>query len=451
MSEKPLILIVDDAPAVAKSLEVLCAVYGLPAAVATTADEAESILQTRRVGVVIQDMNLSSGRTDGGQGIALFRRLRSIQPGLAVILITAWTSLETAVSLVKEGAIDYMAKPWDDEKLIERVHRALQDRERSDLAQALAIDGAGLVCESTAMRAVVELGLRVAPSNAPLLITGPNGAGKEKLADLIVAKSMRADKPYVKVNAGALPDQLIEAELFGAERGAFTGSDRRRVGRFEAADGGTLLLDEIGNLPEAGQRRLLRVLQSGEFERLGSSSTQRVDVRIVAATNEDLTAAVQDGRFREDLLFRLNVIELAIPPLSARRDDVLPLAEMFIRASALEADTEPKRLPPETREALLQYPWPGNVRELENRARRAMILSQGPELSAADLGIDGDSGKAPSSLSEKEQDERAQITKALRDAQGVVADAARTLGLSRQALYRRMQRLNIVVERVVDR
>ncbi len=454
MSDRPVILIVEDQSAVAKSLQVLFSVYGLPSTVVTSADDAERVVQTTRVGVVVQDMNFSDGRTDGAEGVSLFRRLRRLQPGLPIILITAWTSLETAVSLVKEGAVDYLAKPWDDEKLVERVHRALEAQERQDRALDEATRRAGLVGESAAMTTVLELGLRVADSSAPLLITGPNGAGKEKLADFLVAHSARADRPYVKVNAGALPDQLLEAELFGAERGAFTGSERRRVGRFEAADGGTLLLDEIGNLPETGQRRLLRVLQSGEFERLGSSTTQHVDVRIIAATNEDLSAAVEDGRFRQDLFFRLNVIELAIPPLAARKDDILPLAELFLRSAAVEAGVDPKRLPPSTAAALVAHPWPGNVRELVNRLRRGTLVGRGVDLTVADLGLDepvAAPDAVPVELSSADRDERARITDALTAANGVVADAARSLGLSRQSLYRRMNRLGIIVERVVDR
>jgi len=449
---QPSVLIVEDQSAVAKSLEVLFGVYGLSATVATSAEAAEAAVRDQRIGAVVQDMNFSTGRTDGSEGIALFRRLRRADPGLPIILMTAWTSLETAVSLVKEGAVDYIAKPWDDEKLVERVKRALSDRQRTERAHDQAVGNAGLVSESSAMSSVLELALRVAPSNAPLLITGPNGAGKEKLADLVVANSTRADRPYVKVNAGALPEQLMEAELFGAERGAFTGSDRRRVGRFEAADGGTLLLDEIGNLSEQGQRKLLRALQSGEFERLGSSTTQRVDVRVIAATNEDLGRAVAEGRFREDLLFRLNVIELAVPPLANRREDVLPLAALFLRAAAVEASVEPRNLSQSAEDAMLAYAWPGNVRELENRIRRAMLVGQGPLLSAEDLDLGG-AASDPSTppLSSAERSERDRIEGALRDAGGVIADAARALGLSRQALYRRMHRLGLSVERVVGR
>ena len=449
MAQGAAVLIVEDQPAVAKSLQVLFSVYGFRTIVVATADEAERAVCDDRVAVVVQDMNLSAGRTDGQQGIDLFRRLRRAQLGLPIVLITAWTSLEAAVALVKDGAVDYLAKPWDDEKLVDRVRRVMEEQTRSDEAHNRALRQSGLVCESPAMREVVELGLRVADSNAPLLITGPNGVGKERLADLIVEHSARAQRPYVKVNAGALPDSLIEAELFGAERGAFTGSDKRRIGRFEAADGGTLLLDEIGNLPEAGQRRLLRVLQSGEFERLGSSTTRRVDVRILAATNEELDRAVEQGQFRRDLLYRLNVIELAIPALAQRKEDIVPLAEIFARTAAVEAGTEPRQLPEATREALRTHAWPGNVRELENRIRRALLVGRGPHLLAGDLGI-GESASAPQ-LSANERDERARITAALQEARGVVADAARVLGLSRQSLYRRMGRLGIVVERVVDR
>ncbi len=442
------VLIVEDQAAVAKSLEVLFDLYGLETVCARTADEALEAVSDHKVGVVVQDMNFSAGRTDGVEGVDLFRAMRKADPALPVVLITAWTSLETAVALVKEGAVDYMAKPWDDAKLVARVRRAMTERTRAEDDRTVALRRVGMVCESPAMLAVVDLALQVASSNAPLLITGPNGVGKEKIADLVQVCSGRASEPYVKVNTAALPDELLEAELFGAERGAFTGSERRRVGRFEAANGGTLLLDEIGNLSPAGQRKLLRVLQSGEFERVGSSETREVDVRILAATNEDLGAAVRAGRFREDLLFRLNVIELEVPPLAERQEDILPLTLQFIRDAVVEAGAVDRSLSPDAERALLRHGWPGNVRELANRVRRAVLVSRARELTPADLGLDG-AGAATPRMTEQERSERDQIEAALVAANGVVADAARALGLSRQALYRRMNRFGLAVERIV--
>jgi DNA-binding NtrC family response regulator len=326
------VLIVEDQPAVAHALEVLFGLHGIPCEVASGPGEALERVATGDVGVVLQDMNFSRSATSGAEGAALFRDVRRVDPEMPVLLMTAWTSLETAVELVREGATDYLAKPWDDEKLVASVRnllrlRALQaenlhlKRERSAAREDLARqhDLVGVVYESDIMHRVVSLAVQVAPSDVPILICGPNGAGKEKIAEIVQANSRRRDKPFVRVNVGALPDELLESELFGAEAGAYTGSRRLRIGRFEAADGGTIFLDEIGNLSPAGQVKLLRVLQNKEFERLGSNVPRRVDVRVLCATNADLREAIAAGRFREDLYFRLNVIELAVPPLSERR------------------------------------------------------------------------------------------------------------------------------------
>src|SRR3954464_8783200 len=297
-------LIVEDQPAVATALQVLFEIRGMACAVARSPAEALRRLDAdaaQEIGVVVQDMNFSPEATTGEEGIQLFREIKRRDPGLPVLLITAWTALETAVQLVKEGASDYLAKPWDDEKLLASTRNLLRLRElqlenarlpgrgrRSGEALAERHDLCGAVWASEKMHAVVTLALQVARGDVPVLITGPSGAGKEKLAEIVQASSRRKERPFVRVNAGALPDELLESELFGAEAGAYTGATRRRVGRFEAADGGTLFLDEIGNLSPSGQAKLLRVLQSGEFERLGSSDTHRVDVRVIAATNTDL-------------------------------------------------------------------------------------------------------------------------------------------------------------------
>jgi transcriptional regulator with PAS, ATPase and Fis domain len=267
-----------------------------------------------------------------------------------------------------------------------------------------------------------------------VLITGPNGAGKEKIAEIIHAGSKRRDKPLVKVNAGAIPDDLVESELFGAEAGAYTGSTRLRIGRFEAANGGTLFLDEIGDLSAAGQMKLLRVLQSGEFERLGSSETRRVDVRVITATNSDLQQAIARGTFRQDLYFRIAVVEIVVPPLRERREDVLPLAASFLDRHSLDDASKA---------ALLAHDWPGNVRELQNRVHRAMALASGDTITPSDLGF----GTAGEARAEEVPLERVQIETALLNANGSVSRASEALGLSRQALYRRMEKLGIVLER----
>jgi DNA-binding NtrC family response regulator len=324
------------------------------------------------------------------------------------------------------------------------------------------------------MQSVVSLAVTVAASDVPILITGANGAGKEKLAEIIQANSRRQAGPFVKVNAGALPDQLLEAELFGAEAGAFTGATKLRIGRFEAAAGGTLFLDEIGNLSPSGQAKLLRVLQTGEFERLGSSVTRKVDVRIVSATNVDLNRAIADGTFREDLFFRLNVIELQIPPLADRPDDILPLAEHFLATlPGQDKVAAAFRLGEPAREALLQHEWPGNVRELQNRIQRATLVCGGEVITPEHLGLNignvsshqpsratvaisaavrgaaasESPTRAPTASSDPADPDRAVVEDALMRAGGIVSKAAAEMGVSRQALYRRMERAGIVLER----
>jgi DNA-binding NtrC family response regulator len=442
------VLIVEDQPAVAKALRMLFDLNDIEAEATASPEAAVKAVERREVDLVLQDMNFSPGETSGEEGIALFRRVRAADPDLPILLITAWTSLETAVRLVKEGASDYLAKPWDDAKLVATVRNLLQlrtlklenerlrgERTRTRAALARQHDLRGIVYESEAMHRIVSLAIQIAPSEVPVLITGPNGAGKEKIAEIIHANSRRRQKPLVKVNAGAIPDELLESELFGAEPGAYTGSSRLRIGRFEAANGGTLFLDEIGNLSAAGQMKLLRVLQSGEFERLGSSETRKVDVRVLCATNADLRQAIARGVFRQDLYFRLAVIELHVPPLRDRREDVLPLAGAFL--------TPPKELGDAARAALLAHDWPGNVRELQNRILRATAIGHDDVIDADDLGFNA--AAAPTAA--EVPLERQQIEVALLNASGSVSRAADALGISRQALYRRMEKLGVVIER----
>ncbi|HUO95435.1 MAG TPA: sigma-54 dependent transcriptional regulator [Steroidobacteraceae bacterium] len=436
------VLVIDDNAAVRTALEVLLALDGIAVVGAATPDEGLERLAAGGVDLVIQDMNFSGDTTSGAEGVRLFRAIRAAHPAVPIILLTAWTHLETAVDLVKAGAADYLPKPWDDQRLVTTVRnlvalgRATAEREsiaaeRRAVRAALAAryDLRGAVYESDAMHELFVTATRVARADVPLLLTGPNGAGKEVLADVVQANSAVREGPFIKVNVGALPAELMESELFGAEAGAYTGAAKARAGRFEAADGGTLFLDETGNLSLAGQAKLLRVLETGAFERLGSSTTRRVKVRLIFATNADLKAALRAGTFREDLYYRINVIELKVPPLAARPSDILPLARHFLAPGfALDASAE---------RALVAHPWPGNVRELRNAVQRACLLAREPVLSAAALGLESASEGAER---EPEPDE---IRAALARAGGVVARAARELGLTRQSLYRRMGKLGI--------
>jgi DNA-binding NtrC family response regulator len=439
------VLIIDDNDAVRTALEVLLSLHGLRAVGAANPEAGLARLQAGDVDVVIQDMNFSRDTTSGGEGVHLFHQIRANHPGVPIILLTAWSHLETAVELVKAGAADYVSKPWDDARLLTSLRNLLQlkrvsgefealERERRAAREALAANFnlCGAVYESDQMHALVQMATQVARSDVPVLITGPNGAGKEILAEIVQANSSVQRGPFVRVNVGALPADLVESELFGAEAGAFTGATYARTGRFEAADGGTLFLDEIGNLSLNGQAKLLRVLQTGEFQRLGSTQTRKSRVRIISATNTDLRAAIARGAFREDLYYRINVIELAVPPLSRRPKDILPLARAFLGPThQLDKDAE---------SALLAHPWPGNVRELHNAIKRACLLAPNRHISARVLGLE--SPPAELRMSVREPDRR-EIERALNKTGGVVARAARELGLSRQALYRRMDRLGI--------
>jgi DNA-binding NtrC family response regulator len=466
------VLIVDDQPAVRTALETLFELNNLPTISVSTPQEALQQIATEDVGAVVQDMNYAASETSGDEGARLFRSIRDLDPDMPVLLMTAWTSLETAVALIKDGAADYVAKPWDDQKLLRTVQnlvslRALRQENlrlrsqglRARRALAEKHDLRDVIYASAPMHEAVRLAVSIAPSDAPILITGPNGSGKEKIAEIIVANSRRRDKPFVKVNVGALPDNLFEAELFGAEAGAYTGAAKLRVGRFEAADGGTLFLDELGTLPLPAQAKLLRVLQTGEFERLGSSTTRKANVRILSATNVDLPKAIASGAFREDLFFRLNVIEVFVPPLAYRPEDVLPLANHFLAKEGAKENKTGLSLGEEAVTALLSHDWPGNVRELQNRIQRAVLVGAAAVITSADLGlspsatgthrrIEGPRPPAtPPPSTSAEDPERRSIEEALNRAGGVVSKAAAEMGLSRQALYRRMERLGLTLER----
>ncbi|TMN87596.1 sigma-54-dependent Fis family transcriptional regulator [Pseudoalteromonas phenolica] len=438
------ILIIDDNQAVLDALSLLLEIHGYDVVTAHTPFEAEQVVRYQRIALAIQDMNFTADTTSGEEGKHLFYSLRSLNAHLPIILITAWTELETAIELVKAGAADYLAKPWDDNKLVTCVANLIelgkakqdnavysrQQTERQSSHEEANL--AGLIYASTAMERVVDMALQLAKSDVSVLITGPNGSGKERIAEIVQLNSALVEQPFVKVNAGALPSELIEAELFGAEAGAYTGANKQRIGRFEAADGGTLFLDEIGNLPPSGQMKLLRVLQTGEFERLGSVQTQKVNVRVISATNADLLQDIKAGRFREDLYYRLNVIELRLPPLNERQDDIIPLINYFLPNREFGIATE---------QALVNYPWPGNVRELENACKRAGVLKPQGQLNFTDFGLE-DSVSSSKKQVNKEPD-KAEIEAAMREYHGVVAKVARHFGLSRQALYRRLQKFEI--------
>ncbi|CAN5272067.1 sigma-54 dependent transcriptional regulator [soil metagenome] len=441
------VLIIDDNPAVGEALSLLLSLHDIRSLVALDPETGLSMIDREAVDIVIQDMNFGGDTTSGDEGVALFRAIRAKQPDLPVILLTAWTRLENAVELVKAGAADYLAKPWNDTKLLATVENLIElaestrevtrlrqeRRARHDaLARRYLLDG--IVFASEAMERTLELACQVARADVPVLITGPNGSDKERIAAIVHANSSVRSGPFIAVNCGALPGELIEAELFGAESGAYTGATRSREGRFDAAHDGTLFLDEIGNLPLGGQVKLLRVLETGQFERVGSSRTRQVKVRVLSATNSDLQSMVRAGTFREDLYYRLNVIEVMLPALATRRDDIMPLAEHFLAGRAALADS--------ARDALLAHAWPGNVRELKNVIERAALLAKDGVIPASLLGLPA---RAPVAAPARTLDEpsRESVAAALADSRGIVSRAAQRLGISRQALYRRMERYGL--------
>jgi DNA-binding NtrC family response regulator len=439
------VLVIDDNPAVCEALSLLLSLRDIRPLTAASPEEGLALLAREPVGLVIQDMNFTADTTSGEEGVSLFRSIRALAPDLPVILLTAWTRLEAAVELVKAGAADYLAKPWDDAKLLATVENLLELAESNQAAArarsqqrvrreqlSARYDLRGAVFASEPMLRALELACQVARAAVPVLITGPNGSGKERIAEIVHANSSVGAGPFVAVNCGALPADLIEAELFGADSGAYTGAARAREGRFEAAHDGTLFLDEIGTLPLSGQVKLLRVLETGRFERLGSSRSREARVRVISATNADLKAMVRAGTFREDLFYRLNVIEIALAGLSDRSEDVLPLAEHFLGDQA--------RLGEAARAALLAHRWPGNVRELKNVITRAALLAGGGEITPELLALPHDAGAHARNLDEPS---RETVLAALKSADGVVARAAQSLGLSRQALYRRMERYGL--------
>ena len=441
------ILVIDDNPGIANALEILFSLYEIDTLHAKSPKEGLFILQTNRVDLVIQDMNFTEDTTSGEEGQTLFKQIHAQYPDLPVILLTAWGNLETAVELVKGGANDYLTKPWDDTKLVSTVQNLMELsqlrqqtnsmlRHRSKTTQSLAnnFDLCGTIFDSPAMLQTMTMATQIAHSDIPVLITGPNGSGKEKVAETIQANSSVKDKPFIKVNVGALPSELLEAELFGAEAGAFTGAQKKRIGRFEAADGGTLFLDEIGNLPLSGQVKLLRVLQTGEFERLGSSQTLKANVRVISATNANLLDDIANGSFREDLYYRLNVIEIKVEPLANRAEDILPLALNFMQPDNI--------LSPEAEATLLAHQWPGNVRELENVMKRACLLATNGKIESANLGLTITEKLSPTVKTASEPDKDS-LLDALEKNKNNISQTAKYLGMSRQSLYRRLDKFSI--------
>ncbi len=442
------ILIADDQADVLEALRLLLKGEGFFIDTVESPAAALKALEGRDYDVVLIDLNYARDTTSGREGLELLGRIHSADESLPVVVMTAWGSVNLAVEAMRRGARDFIEKPWDNERLLTilrtqtELGRALRRASRLEAQtwNAQSDGGPTLIAESSAMQPVLQMVARVGPSDANVLITGENGTGKGIIAQALHAASTRATRPMVTLNSGGVSEGVFESELFGHVKGAFTDARQDRVGRFELADSSSLFLDEIANVPLSQQQKLLRVLETGEFERLGSSRTRKADVRLISATNSDLHAEVAAGRFRQDLLFRLNTIEVRLPPLRERREDIPRLAKHFLTAHAQRYRKSITGFDPSALQALIDHPWPGNVRELDHAVERAILMAQGNVIHVSDLGL------RPTSPDSNRLDEMSLediealfIHKAMAR-YGNVSHAAKALGLSRSALYRRLER-----------
>jgi DNA-binding NtrC family response regulator len=443
------VLVADDQPDVLEALRLLLKAEGFDTQTASSPAGVLKAVQEKDFDLVLMDLNYTRDTTSGKEGLDLLTELRGIDDTLPVVVMTAWGSVDGAVEAMRRGARDYIEKPWDNERLLVTVKtqaelgRALRrSRKLEDANKHLRDrDTPELIAESKTMGPILDVMERVAPSDANVLITGEHGTGKEVVARWLHAMSPRYEEPLVAVNAGGFSEGVFESELFGHVKGAFTDAKADRAGCFELAHGGTLFLDEIANISPQQQAKLLRVLETGEIQRVGSSRTRKVDVRILAATNANLGEAVAEGRFREDLLYRLNTVEIRLPPLKDRPEDIVSLALHFLAREASHYGKEVEGFTDEATAALLRHPWPGNVRELEHAVERSVLMTRGARIDVGDLALRRrEEGSVQLEELTLDEAERVLIEKALARHEGNVSRAADALGLSRSALYRRLQR-----------
>jgi DNA-binding NtrC family response regulator len=446
------VLVADDQPDVLEALRLLLKGEGYHLETASSPAGLLAALDAREFDVVLMDLNYARDTTSGEEGLDLLMRIQALDGTLPVVVMTAWGSVELAVEAMRRGARDFIQKPWDNARLLAIIRtqvelsQALRRGRRLEAENRLLRDQhrERVIAESPAMQQVLQIASRIAPSDANVLILGENGTGKGLIAQLIHSMSLRASRPMVTINAGGISEGVFESELFGHIRGAFTDAKSDRVGRFELANGSTLFLDEIANVPLSQQQKLLRVIETGEFEPLGSSRTRRADVRLISATNSDLAEEVASGRFRQDLLFRLNTVEIRLPSLRDRREDVPLLAQQFLRQHAQRYRKKLTGFETHAMQSLLEHSWPGNVRELDHAIERAVLLTQGPQVKAGDLAlrVNRDAVGRLEDMS-LEDVECFLIKKAMTRFGGNVSQAAKALGLSRSALYRRLQRYGL--------
>lgn len=447
------VLIADDQQDIRESLRLLLKNEGFETQLAASPSEVIAAVEAREFDAVLMDLNYTRDTTSGQEGLDLLARIQSLDSSLPVIVMTAWSSIELAVEAMRLGARDFLQKPWENARLLTILQTQIDLRQALRRATRLEAENRllnvearpTLIAESSAMQPVLDLISRIGPSDANVLITGEHGTGKEVVARTLHALSLRSNRPMVTVNAGGLSSGIFESELFGHVKGAFTDARTDRIGRFEIADSGTLFLDEIANVPLNLQAKLLRVLETGEFERVGSSHSRRVNVRVLAATNVDVNAEVAAGRFREDLLFRLNTIEIRLPPLRDRDGDIDMLANHFLGVYSERYRKKISGFDASAQQSLREHPWPGNVRELDHAIERAVLLSAGPLIRSADLGLRAASATGSLRLEDMslEDVEKHLIQRMLAKHGGNVSKAADALGLSRSALYRRLEKFNL--------
>ena len=446
------VLIADDQADVREALRLLLKAEGYKTETVSSPNAALDAIQSGEFDVVLMDLNYQRDTTSGQEGIDLLSRVQAMDSRLPVVMMTAWGSLELAVEAMRRGARDFIQKPWDNARLLSIIrtqvdlHRTMRRAEKLEAENSLlrAQNRPVFIAQSKAMEPLLTLISRIGPSDANVLITGEHGTGKEVVAQTLHAMSPRSSRPMITVNTGGLPEGTFESELFGHVKGAFTDARTDRVGRFELADHGTLFLDEIANVPLKQQAKLLRVLEMGEMERVGSSKTHKVDVRVLSATNADLKIESAEGRFRSDLLFRLNTVELHIPPLRERKEDIPLLAAHFLNIYAQRYRKPVKGFEPAAMQRMLDHPWPGNVRELDHAIERSVLITTSEQIQSGDLGLESErAGSAKIEDMSLEEVESLLIKKALTRHSGNISHAAEALGLSRSALYRRMQKYGL--------
>lgn len=441
------ILIVDDQADIRMSAALVLGNHGYDCLEAASPQEALACLQNQQVDLMLLDMNFDKDTTSGEEGLSLMRQLRKQQIVVPVVVMTAWASVEVAVQAMQLGAGDFIEKPWQNTRLLNIVRQQLKhahlQQENARFSQLQVEESETPLAHAAPMLRLLEQARRVAQTDASVLITGENGTGKSLLASYIHSLSSRAGQRFVSANMGAIPETLFESELFGHKRGAFTDAKEDRLGRFDLAQDGTLFLDEIGALPGPLQSKLLRVLETGEYESLGSSRTLKTNARIITATNADIQAMIDAGDFRKDLLFRLNTVQLHVPSLTERKEDILPLAEYFLQRHSHKYQRGDMSFAAATCHALLDYGWPGNVRELSHCVERAVILSNAQEIQLHELSLQARGSAQPSALLTLEDGERQVLQNALAHFDGNVARACDYLQLSKSAMYRRLEKLGI--------